>query len=178
MIADTHIKVEEGQTIWDIAVKQYGDLTGVRHLIEDNQLSDYNSDVAVGTDLVIKVDSKLQVQQSVSDQKKQAQKAEANKPDYYVTLESQQNIWDVAIQEYGSILGVQHLVKDNPKLKDYNDNLYAGLKLKVKIAPENIIDEDKAVMNFYRGNKLKVATGETPLDGIPYMIILDTFIVQ
>lgn len=177
-MSDTRIITEEGQDIWGIAVKQYGSILGAQRLVEDNGLAGYSTDIAAGTELLIKSSSTEAVDAAILEDEKIKQDFEAPEKDYYITLESEQNIWDVAIQEYGSILGAQHLFSDNRALADYNDNLGAGMQLKVKQQPADIIDEDKAVMDYYRVNKVRVATGEVPLDGIPYMIIESTFITQ
>ena len=49
-------KIEEGQTIWDIAVQEYGDVTMAWTIVKDNdnQLADLNASIVPGTELKIR----------------------------------------------------------------------------------------------------------------------------
>lgn len=49
------VKIEEGQTIWDIAIQEYGDVLMAWAILEDNAtLTDLNDDLAPGTELKIR----------------------------------------------------------------------------------------------------------------------------
>lgn len=65
-----------------------------------------------------------------------------------------QTIYDIAIQETGSVEGVFVLMKRNPTaIANLNAQPEAGTQLKV----EEVID--KNVLNYYTSNKLKPASG-------------------
>ena len=67
-----------------------------------------------------------------------------------IVVKGRQTLWDIAIQEYGSIEGVEQLIADNPGLVDYESNLVAGTLLKVK---SDAVDKD--VVDFFTKNELE-----------------------
>ena len=74
-------------------------------------------------------------------------------------VESNQTIYDVGLQKYGSIDGVFLLLTDNPQLPGLDTILIAGQKLKIKSDP---IDGD--VVNYYTKNAIVPATEVTDID--------------
>lgn len=67
-----------------------------------------------------------------------------------------QTLVDVAIQEYGSAGELFRLLRDNPQLLTADAELTEGQVLKIQLDPDI---EDKRQMEFFRNNKLMVATG-------------------
>jgi hypothetical protein len=67
-----------------------------------------------------------------------------------VIVQERQTIWDLAIQEYGSVMGVRELMKDNPQITSYLDNPPTGSIIVVKSAPV-----DEKITKYYADNDLK-----------------------
>ena len=66
-----------------------------------------------------------------------------------------QTIWDIAIQEHGSIEGVFNLMADNAdQIKNLNTKLKAGMILKIKSEPA-----DKSVRDHYSSHRLLPVSG-------------------
>lgn len=87
-----------------------------------------------------------------------------------------QNIFDISLQEYGSIEKVFDLLEDNEKF-DITDDLcvYEDLKIGREAFKKDIVE-------YYNSRKLKPATALTEeegyyFSGIDYMIIEDDFII-
>lgn len=72
----------------------------------------------------------------------------------YITVENNQTIWDIALQEYGSADGVKQLIIDNRTVCDFDNDLPAGTKL--IITESAIIDND--TVTFLRKKGIKPAT--------------------
>ena len=66
-----------------------------------------------------------------------------------ITVQDRQTIWDIAMQEYGSVEGVFELIDDNPGLT-IDSNLTGGQLLKIKSAPVDI-----ATLNYMQQNGIK-----------------------
>jgi hypothetical protein len=78
-------------------------------------------------------------------------------------IEEQQSIYDVAIQEYGTVEAVFLLLADNPGLlSSLDDHLNAGDVLEIQDDPEIITDKD--VLAFFRNGGIRVLNGEIALD--------------
>jgi hypothetical protein len=75
-----------------------------------------------------------------------------------------QSLFDLAIQEYGSVEEVYRLLDDNPEVITVDAELMPGSILKVQERPQL---EDERTMNYFRTRNLKVATGETISPGVP-----------
>jgi hypothetical protein len=54
-----------------------------------------------------------------------------------IIVEDKQTIYDIAIQEYGHVDGVQLLLEDNEVLQGYDTILFAGQLLKIAQEPIN-----------------------------------------
>jgi len=76
-----------------------------------------------------------------------------------VIVIEQQSIFDIAIQQYGSVEGVVHLMNDNPNLT-FNSNIIPGQNL---ILNDEAIDAD--IVNYFRQKQLKIATKGTKVGG-------------
>jgi len=66
-----------------------------------------------------------------------------------ITVKDRQTIWDIAIQQYGGIEGVQELIDDNPELTR-SSILHEGQILKIKSDPVN-----RDVQVYYKEKRLK-----------------------
>lgn len=64
-----------------------------------------------------------------------------------------QSVFDIAIQEYGSIEGVFNLLRANPEL-EFDSNIQPGTVLKIEGEPVK-----QTIVDFYRNNKIQLATG-------------------
>jgi hypothetical protein len=64
-----------------------------------------------------------------------------------------QTLWDIAIQEYGSVMGAPLIVKDN-KLNGYMPTLTPGQTLKIRV-PVAGAGVDVAIARYYDERKLK-----------------------
>lgn len=69
-----------------------------------------------------------------------------------VKVISNQNLLDIALQEYGSVEGVINLVVANNR--SITDDLFAGDELIIDADPV-----DQLMLDFYRKNQIKPATG-------------------
>ena len=54
------ITVKFGQTIFDIALQEYGDLEGIKTLLEDNEGLDLSQELVEGSKLNISIDKIIQ----------------------------------------------------------------------------------------------------------------------
>ncbi len=87
-----------------------------------------------------------------------------------VVVIQDQTLFDIAIQEYGSVEGVIQLAVDNDI--SITEVLSPGMALDISVEP---IDVD--IVSYYKAHGLKPATGRSELDvdclykGIGYMII-------
>lgn len=64
-----------------------------------------------------------------------------------IIVVEQQSIFDLAIQQYGAIEGVNWIVEDNTTL-NYNSNILPGMKLKIR---EAVISRENAIYFQSRG---------------------------
>jgi hypothetical protein len=72
-----------------------------------------------------------------------------------VTIVQGQSIWDIAIQEYGSVTSVFDFIADNGFADGLNTLLTPGQKVKIISAPS-----DKGVLQYFQTNKLRVVGGQ------------------
>lgn len=78
----------------------------------------------------------------------------------YIVSEGQ-NIYDVAIQEYGDTEGVYLLLEDNPTLS-LDSVLNAGQLLTIKSAPLNM-----SIVAYFKRQKYRINTGTVPATPTP-----------
>jgi len=103
---------DTGSDIWDVALRQYGGAEGVAWLLEDNPgLVDSNGLLPEGrAGFEIRPGQQRAFEEKISA----AAQARQNPPRY--RSNSQQTLWDVALQYYGDANGVAWLLEDNPGL--------------------------------------------------------------
>ena len=87
-----------------------------------------------------------------------------------INVKHNQNLFDIAIQEYGAVTGVYWLLEDNPFLSGVTDNVYADQELLIR-------DElKKKITRDYLRSEL-IATGVEAV-GIGYWLIENNFKVS
>ena len=78
---------------------------------------------------------------------------------YTTRTEQGQNLFDIAIQEYGSVEQVFKLMADNSTaIPNLNAALTPGTALEIEKQPTGIKDLD--LMNLFRDNKVVINTGD------------------
>lgn len=70
-----------------------------------------------------------------------------------ITVLDRQSIWDIAVQEYGSVEGVKQLILDNPTKCNFETGLTIGTQLIISAGQIN-----KKVYDFFTINKIKPCT--------------------
>lgn len=162
------ITVSEGQNIYDICVRYYGDVASITKLLQDNNLT-YNSDLVAGQTLFIR-DSNNGTKSFVTEYFDKNNTTinnasgaiptlEAIQPIRYTTakptietrkvvdswvVQDGQTHYDICVQLYGDIQKLPILFADNELT--YNDTLVAGTVLKIR--PELVVlDIDQTVIN-------------------------------
>lgn len=66
-----------------------------------------------------------------------------------------QGVYDLAIQEYGSIEAVFMVLEDNPTL-DLTENVEPGTEVRFRLVPPSDVVTDAETMNFMRRNEIRV----------------------
>lgn len=82
-------------------------------------------------------------------------------PKRTIIAREEQTVWDIAVQEFGSVEGVFKVLADNPALSGLDEPLTPGGPLTVRQAP---LDPD--VVRFFAGRPWKPVTGDL-LDIVP-----------
>lgn len=73
-----------------------------------------------------------------------------------VKVEPGQTIYDILLQEYGSLDALELLLKDNPRLNNLEvPSLPPGMEIEISGKPLNA-----SVVNHYRENGIKPASGD------------------
>jgi hypothetical protein len=91
-----------------------------------------------------------------------------------IMISEGQNLFDLALQQYGSIEGIFWIIEDNITVVNSIDaSLVAGMVLNIRDA---VIDSE--VINYYERNKTQVNTGDPAGDeGIEFWGIEEDFVV-
>lgn len=162
------VSLQTGETIYDMAINQYGHISGIFNIIKDNGLS-FSSQPIPGSQLLITENISLSDQELVA--------AYTNQEDLVLVPMVGQNLFDVSIQHYGSIEGSFLFILENGI--QFSTLIEAGNDYKITndVYNKQIVDYFKARPKPATGNELFV--GSVPvLEGIGYWIIEDTFIVS
>jgi hypothetical protein len=166
----SNTQLHTNETIFDVALREFGHIQGLFNLVKDNGLS-YSSMVEPGTELLIDETASYAEMKTISfTHIKREQPKE-------VTPKPNQNIYDLAIQEFGTIEGVFNLVKNN------NISLSTTVEAGSALNAEGEVLE-KLIYNYFQA-RTKPATGnmlivdsEPVQTGIGYMAIEIDFIVS
>jgi len=77
----------------------------------------------------------------------------------HLTVEQGQSVFDIALQEYGSVREVFRLLADNPALTSgLNTQLAAGQKLQIQRNPSGLLNAD--LVSVFRRNQVRINTGD------------------
>jgi hypothetical protein len=145
--------VQRDQSLWDIAIVEYGSIEGLFSLITLNGFDSLDQVPDPGEKIII--DSSLVFKNKFEDRKVTEQKV----TNYDAIVQHDQSIWDLAIQEYGSIEQMFIMVSDNKLLSSLDVIPTPGDKLSIRTD----FDGDYALMNYFR-NKRQVATNAIIVD--------------
>lgn len=80
---------------------------------------------------------------------------------YQTVVEAGQDIYDLAIQEYGSVEAIFLLFEDNPEL-DLVTELEIGQEIKVRKEPDSTLVESTTQMNFFRTRQIRIVNAGFP----------------
>lgn len=164
------MQLQPNQTIFDVAIQQYGNIQGVFNLIKDNDLN-WSSTVEPGTELQIDDN----VNYTDYDPAHIQQQTRNQIP--LIAAEPNQNIFDVAIQQFGSIEGVFNFIKNN------NISVSAQVKAGVNLNAQGEVIE-KLVYNYFLPRQKPATGSEVKVDAVPiyegidYWAIEVDFVVQ
>lgn len=137
-----------GETLFDVAVREYGHMQGVFELAQDNGVGMTNA-LEPGTELSIDDAVSFKTLKGITIA------LQTSELPNEVMAEPYQNMFDLALQAYGDLAGVFQLAKDNE------------LDMTADIKPGDVLKTRKEVINklifeYYRGRGIKPATGLTP----------------
>lgn len=144
------VVVQQGQSLYDIAMQEYSGPQGVFWLQQDNpaEIPDLDFDPPTGTVLYIRENTTVEqvIEYAV----------EVVKPVYRkVIAEEGQNLFDLVTQEYGSIEYVFDFLSLNPGI-DINTKITAGQQFRILIQQS----ESNLISKYFSDRKIKVGTGE------------------
>ncbi|WP_027470135.1 hypothetical protein [Saccharicrinis fermentans] len=137
------ISILSGETLFDVAIREYGHMQGVAQLAKDNNI-ELTSILSPGS--VLKVDDSVTYDLPAVTVRKNTSIAPNTQ-----TVHQGQNIFDIAIQEYGTLQGIEKLTIDNSI--GLTENLPVGSVLNIRNEKLN-----KLVVEFLAGKGLKIAT--------------------
>jgi len=146
---------KDQETVYDIAIKLYKDARGVSDILTLNASLDLDSDTYYGQEIVYDDSVKYTKEIFTTD-------FPATARDKWKTRDNQ-NLFDLAIQIYGDISGLEKILPQVDVITDPGagtDNVLANVLFSQKIVATS-----------------PLAGGVTPSGGIGVMIIEDTFIV-
>ena len=86
-----------------------------------------------------------------------------------ITVMDRQSIWDIAVQEYGTIEGVKQLMIDNPTKCNFETGLQIGTKLIISQKQMN-----QKVYDYFKNKKIYPATA-IDIDYDPAWILVSGF---
>ncbi len=163
------INIKAGENLFDAAIRMYGDMSGLLHLVEFNNVG-FTDEIRAGQ--VISGDD-------ISFEKKTVNVILLTEiiPNS-IEVEAGQSLFDIAVQEYGSIEGLFHLTQDNNLSLTEELEPAKSISVRTEASKQNVVD-------FFKGRNLKPATGLTPTEneqlkpeGIEYWAIEYDFVVS
>lgn len=161
------IVINEGQSLMDVCIAQYGSVEGFVQLLKDN---------AVGPDQVLAAGAVFSIDETVTFKPIVATLNDTKAQEASTLISEGQSLVDVCIQEHGSIESLLKMALANNL--DLNVNPSPGQSLKLSAADI----KRKQLIRYFKQNQVRVNTGFTDSGevinlGIGWMIIEDTFIV-
>jgi len=161
--------VDVGDSLFDVAVREYGHIQGIYDLVKANGVG-FSDSLPVGTVLQAEETGKY-AETSTADATVIGKQTTP-----LVKVEPGQNIFDIAIALGGSVEYVLGLVKDNGL--SFSSVVPAGVELKVIGDPKN-----KTVAQYFSNRRIATGAdiridGKAVLEGVDYWAIEKDFIVQ
>jgi hypothetical protein len=141
--------VTEGQSLMDVSMLVYGDISGMLTLIKDNDGISSLTEALIPGQIIVYNES-IDLTEDNYTPLKAAQSSTRGK--YIVSYG--QTLMDVAIELYGDITGMLRLIEDNSSLRDINSDLQAGQVLKY----DTSFAINEAVKTYFKARS--VNTGE------------------
>jgi len=75
-----------------------------------------------------------------------------------IVIGNNQNIFDIALQEFGSIEAVFDILEDNQDIiNGITDNIIVGTEFNIREISNN---ENKSIKTYYKQNKIQPASGD------------------
>ena len=166
------IKVKPGQSIVDLSIQEYGNPEGMLLIIKDN---DFNAETDLIAGQTLKIQDSPDFANIVVETINNSGNATSN-----VVAEFGQSLWDLAVQNYGSIENIMILIQDNNLKKLADTPVLTGDKFLIHTKASV---KEKSVMKYFLSRKIKVNTGDTSSvsdkrDGIGYMRVGSNFKVS
>lgn len=91
-----------------------------------------------------------------------------------IIIHSGQSIWDIAMQYYGGVEGVEWIVKDNQdKIDNVCDYIKPGTLLKIR---DEVIDQ--SVVDYFVKQNKNISSDFEDISGIGYWAIGVNFIIS
>lgn len=177
------VEIKHGQSISDIALEYYGDISFIFQLLEDNpQIQSPESDLTAGTSLWI--DQSLASSKTNNQFDQVALVARSVKQKFKDTIVYEgQSVLDLALQEYGDIESALDLLQTT-KAENIGDFVPPQPGSRFSIRKSSIYNAE--VADYYQNRNIKVNTGRrTIIEGIGLcssdgilLISLDNFILK
>ena len=157
------ILVDSSQTIYDIALIAYGDASKALDLIAENPdlIENLESDL---TGLTLTYTLSNPIVKEARILKKVINKV--------VTIKSEQNIFDLSLQFYGSAEDCINLIQANSFIENLSSSGFEGNEL-------TYVLNNNLAPRYYRNNKIEVATGfpVVEIEGIDFLLQEDGFYI-
>ena len=138
------IKTSYHQSIYDIALQEYGNINAVFQLLRDNSNAILDDELSVDTTLSIDDDYEAGIEAFANAEY-------SNTSISNITALQNQSLFDIALQEYGDIEGLFFLMKANRL--SLHTTIKAGDVIKITERPIN-----KWLVKYYKENGINPAS--------------------
>lgn len=124
------------QTVWDVALELYGDISGIAWLLEDNpSVVTGGGVIDIQEELSVRSSTRWAYDASADGVRSLGAPIRHNAPERVGLAD--QNIWDIALQHYGDVNGIAWLLADNPALVAANGQVESG-RVTYRLRPQEI----------------------------------------
>jgi hypothetical protein len=144
-----NIKALTGQTVSDIAIQEYGSVNAIFKLSADNSVA-IDSTFLPGQTIVIDT-----TYSAGSESFDESSVAVTPKRKSHVIALDNQNIFDICLQEYGTIEAVFAFMQANG-ITGLNTNLTANARYKLPVSAT----EQKHIREHFNAKQIKITTGK------------------
>jgi hypothetical protein len=142
-----YIKTKTGQSLFDLAIQEYGNVNTVFKMLADNSFLSIDSVASANLNILIDLNFKV-----LKESFNEAHVAQKTK--YFETALGNQNLWDIALQEFGTIEAVFQFMALN-NINSIDSNLIANKRYKL---PADAIIQ-KHIKEHYAKAETKITTG-------------------